>query len=125
VLDKTLTRLLNLPESGLLLQRVVKGSVAEKAGLRAGTIPAKIGNQTLMLGGDVIVEIDGLLCANPHDFDALKDKTALDDENTYSLRILRDGQELKLIAGAPMPTGFHVYEDDDSKISPVVTKATQ
>lgn len=111
VLDETLTRILNLPEAGLLLQRVVPGSIAEKAGLRAGTIPAKIGDQTLMLGGDVIVEIDGLMCANPHDFDALKNKTALDDENTYSLRILRDGQELELIAGAPMPTEFHITGD--------------
>lgn len=117
VLDETLTRLLNLPEQGLLLQRVVQGSIAEKAGLRAGTIPAKIGTQTLMLGGDVIVEIDGLMCANPHDFDALRDKSALDEENTYSLRILREGKELELIAGAPMPAGFHTIEDDASALS--------
>ena len=114
VLDETLTRLLNLPEPGLLLQRVVKGSIAEKAGLRAGTIPAKIGNQTLMLGGDVIVAIDGLICANPHDFEALRNKTALDDQNTYSLRILRDGQEMELIAGAEMPSIFDQLDTSHS-----------
>ena len=114
VLDETLTRLLNLPEPGLLLQRVVKGSIAEKAGLRAGTIPAKIGNQTLMLGGDVIVAIVGLICANPHDFEALRNKTALDDQNTYSLRILRDGQEMELIAGAEMPSIFDQLDTSHS-----------
>ena len=106
VLDETMTRLLNLPEPGLLLQRVVQGSIAEKAGLRAGTVPATIGGQTLLLGGDVIIEIDGLVCANPHDFDALRNKTALDDDNTYLLRVFRDGKELELIAGAEMPPGF-------------------
>ena len=113
VLDEAMTRLLNLPEPGLLLQRVVQGSIAEKAGLRAGTIPAKIGDQNMMLGGDVIIEIDGLLCANPHDFDALKNKSALDDENTYALRIFRDGEELELIAGAPMPSEFNLNGSHD------------
>ncbi len=107
VMNEDLTRLLNLPEAGLLLQRIVPGSTAEKAGLRAGTIPAKIGNLELMLGGDVIVEIDGLVCVNPHDFEALRNKTALDEENTYSLRIYRNGQEMNLIAGAPMTDILH------------------
>ena len=67
-----------------------------------------------MLGGDVIVEIDGLVCANPHDFEALRNKTALDDENTYALRILREGKELELIAGAQMPTSFNETQSRNS-----------
>lgn len=102
-LDKPLTRLLNIPESGLLVQRVVKGSLAEKAGLRAGTVSARIGQTDIRLGGDVILEINGLVCKSPHDFKALSEQTpTLDAENTYSLKIFREGEELELIAGAPL-----------------------
>jgi len=43
---------------GLLIVRVVAGSAAERAGLRAGTEPAFYGNTRIMLGGDLIVAIN-------------------------------------------------------------------
>jgi len=44
---------------GLLVVQVVPGGAAEQAGLRAGTERAYLGNTLIMVGGDLIVEIDG------------------------------------------------------------------
>lgn len=44
---------------GLLVIGVVSGSAADQAGLRAGTERAYLGNIPIMLGGDLIVAIDG------------------------------------------------------------------
>jgi S1-C subfamily serine protease len=44
---------------GLLVIGVVAGSAADQAGLRAGTERAYLGNIPIMLGGDLIVAIDG------------------------------------------------------------------
>ncbi len=51
---------LGLPaDYGLLIVRVVPGSAAERAGLRGGTERAYFGNYQIMIGGDLIVAIDG------------------------------------------------------------------
>jgi S1-C subfamily serine protease len=44
---------------GLLIVQVVPGAAAEQAGLRGGTERAYLGNVPIMLGGDLIVAIDG------------------------------------------------------------------
>jgi S1-C subfamily serine protease len=44
---------------GLLIVQVVPGSAAERAGLHGGTERAYLGNLPIMLGGDLIVAIDG------------------------------------------------------------------
>ena len=44
---------------GLLIVQVVPGGAAERAGLRGGNERAYIGNIPIMLGGDLIVGIDG------------------------------------------------------------------
>jgi S1-C subfamily serine protease len=51
---------LGLPaDYGLLVQRVLPGGAAERAGLRGGTERAYLGNTPIMVGGDLIVAIDG------------------------------------------------------------------
>ncbi len=44
---------------GLLIVQVVPGGSAERAGLQGGTKRAYLGNMPIMLGGDLIVGIDG------------------------------------------------------------------
>jgi S1-C subfamily serine protease len=44
---------------GLLIVQVVTGSAADRAGMRAGNQRAYIGNIAIMMGGDLIVAIDG------------------------------------------------------------------
>jgi S1-C subfamily serine protease len=51
---------LDLPnDGGLLIQSVVSGSAAARAGLRGGSEPVRIGNLELNVGGDFIVGIEG------------------------------------------------------------------
>ncbi|MGI8741371.1 MAG: S1C family serine protease [Bryobacteraceae bacterium] len=51
---------LELPtQGGLLIQTVEAGGAAERAGLRGGRREVQIGNEKLVIGGDLIMSIDG------------------------------------------------------------------
>jgi len=50
---------LGLADSGLLIVQVVAGGAADRAGLKGGTERAYLGNMPIMVGGDLIVAIDG------------------------------------------------------------------
>ena len=59
-LSSQLTNALNLKlPYGVLITKIVPGSPAAKAGLKAGTTTATINGQPLPLGGDVITAVDG------------------------------------------------------------------
>jgi S1-C subfamily serine protease len=60
-IDPTLMDLLpgKLPASGVAVARVVKGSPAAKAGLKAATHKETLDGAIALLGGDVIVGVDG------------------------------------------------------------------
>ena len=61
-------------EYGVLIQRVIPGGAAERAGLRGGNQQAYVGNTPIMLGGDLIVAIDGQEVTDPQDISAIMDK---------------------------------------------------
>ena len=46
-------------DNGLLIEQVVSGGAADRAGLRGGSEQAYLGNYPIMTGGDLIVAIDG------------------------------------------------------------------
>jgi S1-C subfamily serine protease len=51
---------LNVPqEAGLLVQRVANGSPGAEMGLMPGKIPVKVGREEILLGGDIILEVQG------------------------------------------------------------------
>ncbi len=54
--------LLNVPPpgGGILVQRVAANSLAERVGLRPSVIPAQIGDVELLLGGDLILMVQGI-----------------------------------------------------------------
>jgi S1-C subfamily serine protease len=56
--------------SGILIERVLPGGAAEKAGLHGGSERAFLGNEQFMLGGDLIVAFDSQEIANPQDLSA-------------------------------------------------------
>jgi len=59
-IDSQLADQMGLPaDYGLLILQVVPGGAAENAGLRGGNERAFLGNTPIMLGGDLIVAIDG------------------------------------------------------------------
>ena len=52
---------MNVPQpAGLLVQRVAEGSPAARAGVLAGSMRANIDGENLLLGGDIILEVNGL-----------------------------------------------------------------
>ncbi len=58
-IDESLAAL-NLPvKSGALVQSIQKGTPAEKAGIRGGTIDSQVAGGQVAVGGDIIVGVDG------------------------------------------------------------------
>lgn len=97
MLDERTASLLNLPGPGLLVQRVVKDSVVGRAGLQAGQVKSEIGGRSMLLGGDYILEINGLVCHTPHDFEMIKASTiSLDDNEPYAIKVFRKGEVTEL-----------------------------
>ncbi len=86
-------------DAGVLIQKVIPGGAAERAGLRGGNQQAYLGNTPIMIGGDLIVAIDGQQVADPQDISAIMDSHQAGD--TISVTILRGRQQmtLKLILG--------------------------
>jgi S1-C subfamily serine protease len=84
---------------GVLIQKVLPGGAAERAGLHGGNQQAYVGNTPIMLGGDLIVGIDGHEVTDTQDINALMDKHQAGD--TVSVTILRGRRQmtLKLILG--------------------------
>ena len=51
---------LNLPvKSGALVQSVQKGTAAQQAGIRGGTVSGSVENGQVAVGGDIVISIDG------------------------------------------------------------------
>jgi S1-C subfamily serine protease len=84
---------------GVLIQRVIPGGAADRAGLHGGDQQAYVGNTPIMLGGDLIVAIDGQQVADQQDISAIMDKHQAGD--VVSVTILRGRKQmtLKLILG--------------------------
>jgi S1-C subfamily serine protease len=86
-------------EYGVLIQKVIPGGAAERAGLHGGNEEAYVGNTRILLGGDLIVAIDGHEVADPQDIASVLEKHQAGD--TVSVTILRGRRQmtLKLILG--------------------------
>ena len=58
---------------GVLIQRVIQGGPAERAGLRGGNQTAYLGNMQIYLGGDLIVGIEDQQVTSTQDIDEVMD----------------------------------------------------
>jgi S1-C subfamily serine protease len=77
---------LGLPaDYGILIDRVIPGGAAEKAGLHGGTQRAYQGNTPVMLGGDLIVGMDGQEITSPQDLSAVMNSHRAGDEVTITI----------------------------------------
>jgi S1-C subfamily serine protease len=66
--DREVSRLFDLPvKRGLMVVRVYDSSAADKAGLRAGTDEVVVSGESYLLGGDILVAIDGRELATGED----------------------------------------------------------
>jgi len=92
-LNAEIDKALNLPENtrGLLIQQVESGSPADQAGLRGGYKPLDINGEQILLGGDILIKVDGTEINTVAQLQHwLADKKAGDQ---ITLTILRDGKE--------------------------------
>jgi S1-C subfamily serine protease len=65
---------LRLPETpGILIGTVAQGGPAAQAGLRGGNRQVRVGNQRLIVGGDLVTAVDGRRLADPEALDAYLD----------------------------------------------------
>ena len=69
---------------GVLIQKVVPGGAAERAGLRGGNQQAYVGNTPIATGGDFIVGIDDDPITNPQDISEIMDRHQAGDVVTVT-----------------------------------------
>ena len=93
-LEQDVADAMRLPsgQEGVLVQQVEQDSPADKAGLRGSYKPVIIGEDRVLIGGDVIVEADGNAITSSDDLKAFVVGAAPGLEVT--LRILRDGEPM-------------------------------
>jgi S1-C subfamily serine protease len=86
-------------DAGVLIQKVIPGGAAERAGLHGGNEQAYVGNMPILLGGDLIVAIDGQEVTDPSDISAIMNKHQPGD--TVAVTIFRGRKQitLKLLLG--------------------------
>ena len=77
---------------GMLIQRVIPGGAAERAGLKGGTQQRYLGNQPIMIGGDLIVAIDGEPVQETQDINTIMDKHQAGD--TVSVTVVRGRRQM-------------------------------
>jgi S1-C subfamily serine protease len=84
----------NLPvDEGVLIQEVVKGGPADKAGVQGANKTATIEGVEVGLGGDIITEVDGEKVKDMEEVAAAVEADEPGDE--MELTLLRDGKEKK------------------------------
>src|SRR5258708_1087894 len=86
-------------DSGLLIMQVVPGSAADKAGLHAGTERAYIGNVPVMLGGDLIVAVEGQEVQDQQDLSHVMQNHRAGDTVTVTIYRGKKRMEVKVVLG--------------------------
>lgn len=84
---------------GILIERVLPGGAAEKAGLHGGTQKAYQGNTPVMLGGDLIVALDGEEITSPQDLAAAMNSHRAGDVVTITVFRGRKKMDFKVTLG--------------------------
>jgi len=84
---------------GVLIQQVIPGGAAERAGLHGGNEKAYVGNEPVMLGGDLIVAIDGQQITDPQDVSVVLDKHQAGDTVTVTVMRGRRQMTVKVTLG--------------------------
>ena len=90
-----LAEALDLPvQEGLLVEQTTRGGPAAAAGIRGGDRRVQSGMRSLMIGGDVIIGVDGQKVANQFDMDVLLNRKRPGDSVT--LTIYRGAKKLEI-----------------------------
>jgi len=80
---------------GWLLTQVVSGGPADKAGLRAGTEQLHTPAGTVLIGGDIMIALDGVRIANGDELLSYSEERTLPGQ-TINITIVRDNQTMNI-----------------------------
>lgn len=98
-LSESLALILNVPSpfTGLLVQRVVRGSLGERLGLEGGTVSATINGEDLILGGHIVLTVQGIPIATATSIEQLRATVGnLKPGDQIVVTALRGGKEVTL-----------------------------
>lgn len=103
VLSGALARAFNLPQPvGLLVQRVAQNSPSAITGLRGGTMKATIDGRTITVGGDIILEVQGIPITGRTSYEQIQERLGrLHPGAQLTITILRDGRRTELLGRLP------------------------
>ena len=89
-----LAELMNLTQlqKGFLIEDIISGGPADKAGIRGGYKIANINGSEFKLGGDIVVGIDEVDVSTIQDIQSYLDTKEVGD--SVQIRVLRDSQEI-------------------------------
>ncbi|RLC98631.1 MAG: hypothetical protein DRI46_11000 [Chloroflexi bacterium] len=80
--------------TGILIQQVILNSPADQAGLQGSSTAAEINGEQILVGGDIILTVDGHQVRDMESLNAELDKHKLGDQ--IILTILRGGKQIHL-----------------------------
>jgi S1-C subfamily serine protease len=91
--------ILNIPqEAGILIQRVAENSPGDHLGFKPSTISAKIGEQEMFIGGDILLVVQGIpISLDLDEMDKIREALAAHpDLKNIEFKVLREGKIVKL-----------------------------
>jgi S1-C subfamily serine protease len=91
---------------GVLIQQVTSGGPADKAGVKVGTTQAVVDGNTVTLGGDIIVGINGNRIRNSDDLSTYLEEFTQPNQ-TINLAVIRNSQSITIsvvLGTRPPPT---------------------
>ena len=95
-LDGSIANAMELPsdQTGVLVQQVEPGSLAETAGLRGGTQSVTINGQEVKIGGDIITALNGQSVTTIQELQA--GLAQLISDQKLGLTLLRNGNVIQI-----------------------------
>lgn len=86
-------------DSGLLIVQIVPGSAAERAGLHGGTERAYLGNMPIMLGGDLVVAVDGVAMEDQQELSHVMQNHRAGDAVTVTIYRGKKKMDIRVVLG--------------------------
>ena len=98
-----IAQVLNLPqETGYLVKSVARGSVSETLGLRGGAVLATIMGEELVVGGDIILKVQGVMIGDVTEHHRVRDLLATVPPGApFTMTVLRLGKIIELTGRHP------------------------
>jgi serine protease Do len=100
LIDDTLQKIFRFPlVSGFMVEVVEPGSPADKAGLRGGQLEVSIAGDDFLMGGDIIIKINGAAVTEPEKL--IESLRGIKVGSNISLTVVRNGEQLDINYSVP------------------------